>query len=350
MNSKKHLARPGILLAVVFAVVLAVLAIILMMPEATKLKDDEFVMFMPGIAYDVNDNETAMEVSAFVYEKERRPGATTVFSRLLGVDVDALSPAEKSRLYARSALFRLDFEGGKEFDIKVEDGSLHKLPKTRDGKTGAVLTLKKTDVRGKEINFEVNQPEFPENLEKGTALYASAEGVAAVFDIDDTIKDSNVLNKKVLLLNTFINEYKAIDEVRPIFEYIKSLDNPSFHYVSASPVQLYPALREFLEREGFPKGSFHLRGATDISDLVLTKKELVAHKTTQIEKLFAAYPGRKFVLVGDSGENDPEIYASFKRKYPDKVILIAIHDVKNEGKASPRFEKVFQNLDDWMLF
>ena len=328
---------------------LAALTIFPLSSRASALTGNEQVMFIPGIAYDVGDRQLVAEVKAFVFEKKRLRGLTTTLSALLGVKVSALNPADKARLYARSQLFKIDLKSGKELGIKFENGSVHSLPKTKDGKVEALLTLKKP-WEHKEIRFEVDQAKFPNNSAAGSAFYASPEGVSAIFDIDDTIKISNVKNKKSLIINTLTSKYQAVDEVRPIFDYIKNLDNISFHYVSASPFQLYPALQEFIEHEGFPKGSFHLRFTTDIHDIILTKSKLMAHKNAQIEKLFAAYPQRKFILVGDSGESDPEIYAAFKRKYPDRVILIAIHDLNKEGRASPRFRRVFQGISEVRLF
>ncbi|MDR2100590.1 MAG: DUF2183 domain-containing protein, partial [Campylobacteraceae bacterium] len=237
--------------------------------ESSELKSDEYVMFIPNIAYDA-DNKAAAEVRAYVYEKERRLGTTSAFASLLGIDLDSVSNAQKQRLYERSALFRIDYEGGKEFFIKFEDGSLVKMPTTKDGKSAITVSVKKP--LNHEINFEVSGAKYKSNTAKGFALYAKNEGVSAIFDIDDTIKDSNVLDKKALLINTFLNEYKSVKGIQNIFKYIKDLRADAYHYVSASPVQLYPALSDFFERENIPKGTFHLRDTTDLSDFIPNKE------------------------------------------------------------------------------
>ncbi|KAI7884280.1 hypothetical protein K492DRAFT_125198, partial [Lichtheimia hyalospora FSU 10163] len=42
------------------------------------------------------------------------------------------------------------------------------------------------------------------------------------------------------------------------------------------------------------------------------------------------FPKRKFILVGDSGERDPEIYRMLYDRFPDQIIKIFIHDVTSE--------------------
>jgi phosphatidate phosphatase APP1 len=299
-------------------------------------------MFIPSIAYDIGNGTIEAEVEAFVYEKEGRLGASSALALALGIDMDNLSAKEKQRFYERTALFRIDFEGDKEFVVKFEDNSLHKMPKNKDGKSSAAVKLKKPKNTKREITFEVQEPKYPKNVEKGFALYSPADGVSAVFDIDDTIKDSNVLDKKALLINTFLNEYKIVDSIKEIFDLTKRSGADAFHYVSASPVQLYPELSRFFEKAGVPKGTFHLRDTTDISNFIALKQSTITHKKSAIEKLFKAYPNRKFILVGDSGENDPEIYADIYKTHPGKVLLIIIRDITDENKTSPRFKDMEQ--------
>ena len=64
------------------------------------------------------------------------------------------------------------------------------------------------------------------------------------------------------------------------------------------------------------------------------------------------YPQRKFVLVGDSGQQDPEIYGLFARKYPRQVIAVFIHDVTGEPAESPRYQTAFEMVpaERWRLF
>jgi len=115
-----------------------------------------------------------------------------------------------------------------------------------------------------------------------------------------------------------------------------------------------PPLREFFEQVDLPEGSFHL-GYFRIKDESFFNlfESSRATKPPTIEALMAAFPKRKFILIGDSGEADPEIYWDIARRHPDQVRAIAIRNVTGERADAPRFlEEAFQGLptDLWLLF
>ena len=108
----------------------------------------------------------------------------------------------------------------------------------------------------------------------------------------------------------------------------------AFHYVSASPWQLAPCLGGFLAAAGLPAGSMHLKvfrlkDSTPLRRLPSRKRS----KRRVIEQILADFPGRRFLLVGDSGERDPEVYAAVARRRPAQVAGIAIRLV--ETRAAP---------------
>jgi phosphatidate phosphatase APP1 len=116
----------------------------------------------------------------------------------------------------------------------------------------------------------------------------------------------------------------------------------AFHYVSASPWQLSSCLCGFLAAAGLPTGSMHLKlfrlkDSTPLGRLPSRKRS----KRRAIEQIMADFPGRRFVLVGDSGERDPEVYAEVARRHPDRVAGVAIRQV--EGKQS--WDKVRARLE-----
>jgi phosphatidate phosphatase APP1 len=118
-----------------------------------------------------------------------------------------------------------------------------------------------------------------------------------------------------------------------------------FHYLSAGPLQLYPVLSEFLKDAHFPEGILHLRESTSMRTLYAGRKTTIAHKKAVLTRLFETYPQRKFILIGDSGENDPEIYADIARSYPGRVLAIHIRNVTDEGRAAPRYQQTFTGIE-----
>jgi phosphatidate phosphatase APP1 len=54
------------------------------------------------------------------------------------------------------------------------------------------------------------------------------------------------------------------------------------------------------------------------------------HKINAITELMERFPGRKFILIGDSGEIDPEVYRVIRDKHPQQIQEIWIRDVVND--------------------
>ena len=133
----------------------------------------------------------------------------------------------------------------------------------------------------------------------GRIRLLSRTGVSIISDIDDTIKDSSVTNRRELLKNTFLNEFKAIQGMPEIYQRWHEA-GADFHYVSSSPWQLYAPLQKMREDFGFPTGTMHLRNFR-LRDQVLKKVMPMRRKgkAAEIKKLLKNLPHRKFILVGD---------------------------------------------------
>jgi S1-C subfamily serine protease len=96
-------------------------------------------------------------------------------------------------------------------------------------------------------------------------------------------------------------------------------------FVSSSPRQLTDNLRRFLQLNGFPRGVLQLKEiSTERGDSLL---DSATYKRKHIETIFAAFPGVKFLLIGDDGEGDPEIFAEVAAKHPERVEGIWIRRV-----------------------
>jgi phosphatidate phosphatase APP1 len=97
--------------------------------------------------------------------------------------------------------------------------------------------------------------------------------------------------------------------------------NPVF-YVSSSPWNIYDMLVDFLNVHGVPHGPLFLK---DWSLGVLGKHR--DHKLRVIRHLLCTYENLHFVLIGDSGEEDPEIYLQAAQEHQGRIKAIYIRDV-----------------------
>jgi phosphatidate phosphatase APP1 len=171
----------------------------------------------------------------------------------------------------------------------------------------------------------------------GAIDLVAPDGLSVISDIDDTVKVTNVADKKELLRNTLLREFTAIPGIAEVYRRWER-QGTAFHYVSASPWQLANCLGGFLQAAGLPAGSMHLKlfrlkDSTPLGRLPSRKRS----KRRAIEEVMDDFPGRRFLLVGDSGERDPEVYAEVARRRPEQVTGIAIRQV--EGRLSLRRQR-----------
>lgn len=152
-------------------------------------------------------------------------------------------------------------------------------------------------------------------------------GVSLISDIDDTIKRSNIaLGAKEIFRNTFIRELKdlTIDGVRDWYNSLHDM-GVRIHYCSNSPWQLYPVLATYFKLAGLPLGSLHLKRYTGMLQGIF--EPVAERKKGTLEKIMKDFPERKFLLVGDSGEADLEVYTELAVANPGRIKGIFIRDV-----------------------
>jgi len=182
---------------------------------------------------------------------------------------------------------------------------------------------------------------------KGRVQLVPPGGTSVISDIDDTIKVTNIPNGRAEVLNnTFFKEFEAVPCMASMYQGFDS--NTVFHYVSGAPWQLYRPLSDFLfsQSAGFPPGSVHMKNARtnpfesetyrDMWQLLgIGGSATVEQKTTQITELLRHFPERQFILIGDSGEHDPEIFKSVKSNHPQQVKKMFIRDITNAKNSQP---------------
>jgi len=178
----------------------------------------------------------------------------------------------------------------------------------------------------------------------GQAYLLAPSGMSIISDIDDTLKHSYVACKRTLLANTFLRPFETIPGMSSLFR-AWSAAGAAFHYVSSSPWQLYEHLAEHLADEGFPAGTFHLR-AFRLRDHLLRRILMLRRsgKAGGIRTLIKTFPLRKFILVGDSGEHDPEIYGAMARRFPYQIAGIYIRQLDGPGNSSRRYARAFRGV------
>jgi hypothetical protein len=170
----------------------------------------------------------------------------------------------------------------------------------------------------------------------GRVLLIPAEGQSVVSDIDDTIKITEIpAGEEIVFRNTFLREFVAAPGM---VERYRSLADGGFvfHFVSGGPWQLHGPLSTFLSEAGYPEGTFHMKGVHKNLLAVSTWQGLhrlaqgnatFAQKVAQISELLERFPRRRFTLIGDSGEQDPEVFSAIRGQFGGRVEKIYIRHV-----------------------
>ncbi|WP_282043690.1 App1 family protein [Winogradskyella flava] len=179
-----------------------------------------------------------------------------------------------------------------------------------------------------------------ENRFPGEILIPSAKaqfGVAS--DIDDTILHTGVVStlKWKVIYNSVFKHAKNRIPLEGAAEFYHKLHrgasddnaNPIF-YVSHSPWNLYRYLELFLRQNNFPKGPILLRSFSNI--LRKKSQDDKPQKQKEILNLLKTYPDLPFILIGDSGEYDPDIYMEIAEEFPDRILSIYLRSVKHRKK------------------
>ena len=163
-------------------------------------------------------------------------------------------------------------------------------------------------------------------------------------DIDDTILETGVQRVGRMIRQTIAGSAltrSAFPGSAELYRDLAAGVNPVF-YVSSSPWNLHAFLMAFLRHHGFPAGPVLLR------DLLGTRTGR-EQKSGRIQEILDLHPGLQFVLLGDSGEKDPEIYAEVVRARPGRVLAVYIREVRLDP-GDGRVEQVTGTWDDQVPF
>jgi phosphatidate phosphatase APP1 len=182
--------------------------------------------------------------------------------------------------------------------------------------------------------------EAPEPVGASAEVYIPprAARVVVVSDIDDTVMLTGVANKAAMLWRLFVEDAGS----RTVFPGVAALYralhagpggdemNPML-YVSRAPWGIYEILEEFFQSHDIPVGPILFLREWGLSWRHPLPRRAVDHKRHLIEAMMRLYDGMPFVLIGDSGQHDPEIYQEIVARHPGRVRAVYIRDVAARG-------------------
>jgi phosphatidate phosphatase APP1 len=170
-----------------------------------------------------------------------------------------------------------------------------------------------------------------------------------ISDIDDTVLWSNVTNKLRMLKMLAISNAHTRKPFKGVAAFYRALHagaegneaNPLF-YVSSSPWHLYTPLVDFLRSQHLPTGPLMLK-ELGVKSLFGAGRHH-EHKLASIERIFDTYPHLPFVLIGDSGQEDPEIYRELVLRHPQRIRAIYIRNVNPDPDRIEAIDRLAEEV------
>jgi len=193
--------------------------------------------------------------------------------------------------------------------------------------TGENEKIRFSFVKEDDVEFQSSEVIFP------VTRYEADHPLGVISDIDDTILVSKATQVgEKLWLSISKNAYTR----RPfpgISKFYKGLsnggENPIF-YVSSSDWNLNELIKDFLNFRDIPKGPLLLQDLhVNLKNIWKSGGGSHAHKGEKIEFIFNLYPQMQFILIGDSGQHDPELYAAAIKNHPGRVKAVYIRLIKD---------------------
>ncbi len=314
----------------------------------TTLSRDETVVFYPSCAALNPDQSWTLVIQGCVFDPRvswlRRQPVLGLIRRVMRVEHASVEPFRR-----RMRQFLVNGAAGRQLTIHCNGASGPVGPTDAAGLFRGELTVSsallplETEPSTPHVNWTTYTAEFPSDDDRtitGRVQLVPPVGISIVSDVDDTLKHSNVPDRRDLFRNTFVRDFRPIPGMPELYKQCAAA-GAAFHYVSGSPWQLFEPLAEFWREQQFPQGSFHLKRfrLRETARKIRTTSPQKAHKRAAIEPLLAAYPQRRFVLIGDAGEQDPEIYSSLMRDCPDQIAHVFIRSVRGRAVDAQRIAR-----------
>jgi phosphatidate phosphatase APP1 len=228
----------------------------------------------------------------------------------------------------------------------------HQAVTDREGYFAFNIALDRRLERAVEIDLRLVAPSAADGQPIVARAAICVPPVSARFgvisDIDDTIVWTHVGNRRRMLWTLAWSNAATRKPLAGVAALYRALHdgvagdegNPIF-YVSSGPWNLYPPLVDFLHINGVPRGPVFMKdwGRHTLSEW----RDHGTHKLASIREIMTAFAHLPFILVGDSGEHDPEIYREVVREFPGRIAAIYI---RSASAGAARYAEIGRIADE----
>ncbi|KQU30133.1 hypothetical protein ASG63_16740 [Methylobacterium sp. Leaf94] len=173
-----------------------------------------------------------------------------------------------------------------------------------------------------------------------------------ISDIDDTIMHTGVANKVKMLWRLFVEDAEnrvafpgAAALYRALYAGPCGAEGNPMLYVSRAPWGIYDMLSEFFVMHRIPVGPVLFLREWGLSWTSPLPRRAEDHKRHLIDHMLTLYHDLPFVLIGDSGQHDPEVYAGIVAAYPGRVAAVYIRNVSRDAGRLEEIAKLAEAVE-----
>ena len=205
------------------------------------------------------------------------------------------------------------------------------------------------------ISAELVSPPGEDGVIRATARMLAPvrpPGLLIISDVDDTVLQSQATNLVAALRLMLLENAHTRLPFPGVAAFYRALRagpdgrarHPTF-YVSSSPWNLYDVIGEFFRIQGIPHGPILLRDV-DLTLDSLSSRGHHLHKREAIRRVLLTFPEAPAVLIGDSGQEDPEIYRDVVHEFRGRVRAVYIRDVNSHPERTRAIEQLSREVLD----
>lgn len=260
---------------------------------------------------------------------------------------DPLTPIRFDNSWIKSAKYVIKTYFKKPLKNKDITIRVNKLQfETRTNNSGAFQVEMDKALRFDELVITYKGKELPVLQQYPVLFEDVGYDLVVISDIDETILQSftrRAIKRISTTLFKNVLRRKTIEFTQSLYQFLK-LRKARFFYVSKSESNLLQIIAGFIVNNNLPKGALLLTNYLNFAGLFKSKTK--DFKFKQIDKIIQKLPQKKFVLIGDDSQKDPEIYARIAKKYPEKIFAVYIRLTSNVIFQSERnTQSFFENLN-----
>ena len=192
-----------------------------------------------------------------------------------------------------------------------------------------------------EVPLQLEEPQGTSGSSKALVrIPAGQPAFGVISDLDDTVIQSRVTSFLQAMRTVMLGNALTRLPFPGVAAFYRALEggidgkraNP-IYYVSSSPWNIYDVIADFMDIQKIPVGSIHLRD-WDVDFDALSSHRLRTHKEPIIREILTLHPTLPFILIGDDGQHDPEIYRAILDEFPGRIHAIYIRNVRSDPERS----------------